>query len=728
MEKPLPARKGKFREYYSLEVPAVVKAAQQPRKIDHFLLFAVFSAAFLTRFYKLPYPQKVVFDETHFGGFAKNYYDGEFFVDVHPPLGKLLFYGIAVLFGWNGEFGFNAIGDTFDKNVPYIAMRGISAASGVVLPVLAYLICRVSACRPVVAAFAGFLLIFENLTATQTRFILLDGPLLAFLALSVFCYQKFATSEVFTKKWVRWLILTGLSLGMTVSTKLTGLAVVLWVWLMSVWQIFEAAGDLDVSGGKLVKHVIWRLFGFVLVPLTVYCGVFSVHFMLLTRNGSGSGAVSPRFKVEFTDSGYLRDTAVDVLMGSEITIKHHRLEMYLHSHEFRYKTGSGEQQVSMYGFDDDGNNEWVIETPGTNYAGKFDSKFRAVKDGLYVKLKHKATGRYLRANDVRPPNSEHDYSNEVSCAGNETSTQDSNYEWRVRIIGRKPHAENNLPNIKMRATELVFQLVHKGTNCILMSHDTKLPEWGFNQNQVLCMNEPNIPNTLWYVELNSHPVVDKDHENYPRVKLPPMLLYEKLLEYHRAMYRINKLFVEEHAYASLPYAWPFVVRGINFFSNSRDLDESGSHVYFLGNVPVYYAGVFLVAVFLVKFGLYVLRHLNPFFRPSDPAYTTLYYRHVFSYLLGWFLFYFPFYHMSRQLFAHHYLPSVFFSVLALGQFAEFQLAHRRTTGALFLVAILAAAAFHFWKFHPLVYGLLWNAEDCLESRWLGWDFDCAAYK
>ncbi|KAG0204994.1 hypothetical protein BGX28_003244 [Mortierella sp. GBA30] len=46
------------------------------------------------------------FDEQHSGDFVRNYLKGSFFIDMHPPLGKLLFSLIALLFGFDGEFDF----------------------------------------------------------------------------------------------------------------------------------------------------------------------------------------------------------------------------------------------------------------------------------------------------------------------------------------------------------------------------------------------------------------------------------------------------------------------------------------------------------------------------------------------------------------------------------------------------------------------------------------------
>jgi dolichyl-phosphate-mannose--protein O-mannosyl transferase len=50
------------------------------------LVLTVIAAA--TRYWRLDRPPAVVFDEHHFGRFTNQYWRGEYFFDIHPPLGK----------------------------------------------------------------------------------------------------------------------------------------------------------------------------------------------------------------------------------------------------------------------------------------------------------------------------------------------------------------------------------------------------------------------------------------------------------------------------------------------------------------------------------------------------------------------------------------------------------------------------------------------------------------
>ena len=92
------------------------------------LLIVVTLLATVVRLWKLSRPTSVVcvisllghyipnwqimssFDEVHFGGFATKYIKSKFFMDVHPPLAKLLLTLAAFLAGFRGDFDFKEIG------------------------------------------------------------------------------------------------------------------------------------------------------------------------------------------------------------------------------------------------------------------------------------------------------------------------------------------------------------------------------------------------------------------------------------------------------------------------------------------------------------------------------------------------------------------------------------------------------------------------------------------
>ena len=67
---------------------------------------------------------QVVFDEYHFGKFVNGYITGEYFFDIHPPLGKLLLCLVAWMGGYDGRQSWDKIGVDIPPEVNLRALRG----------------------------------------------------------------------------------------------------------------------------------------------------------------------------------------------------------------------------------------------------------------------------------------------------------------------------------------------------------------------------------------------------------------------------------------------------------------------------------------------------------------------------------------------------------------------------------------------------------------------------
>jgi dolichyl-phosphate-mannose-protein mannosyltransferase len=100
-------------------------------------------------------------DFCSFGGFASKYIKGKFFMDVHPPLAKMLIALTGWLAGFDGNFDFKEIGkDYIEPNVPYVAMRLFPAICGVVLAPCMYLTLKSLGCRSMTSLMGTGLVIF----------------------------------------------------------------------------------------------------------------------------------------------------------------------------------------------------------------------------------------------------------------------------------------------------------------------------------------------------------------------------------------------------------------------------------------------------------------------------------------------------------------------------------------------------------------------------------------
>lgn len=59
--------------------------------------------------------------------------------------------------------------------------------------------------------------------------------------------------------------------------------------------------------------------------------------------------------------------------------------------------------------------------------------------------------------------------------------------------------------LRLRTLHTRFRLQHVITGCFLFSHPVKLPDWGFDQQEVTCAKGGTLPNSIWYIESNFHP-------------------------------------------------------------------------------------------------------------------------------------------------------------------------------------------------------------------------------
>ncbi|KAL8867794.1 MAG: hypothetical protein Q9174_005432, partial [Haloplaca sp. 1 TL-2023] len=334
------------------------------------------------------------------------------------------------------------------------------------------------------------------------------------------------------------------------------------------------------------------------------------------------------------------------------------------------------------------------------------------------------TDRRLHSHDVRPPVSEADWQNEVSAYGYEGFEGDANDYFRVDIV--KSLSDGAAAKEHVRTIETKFRLVHIMTGCALFSHKVKLPDWGFDQQEVTCAKQGTLPNSIWYIEQNEHPLLGADAEkvNY---KNPGFL--GKFWELQKVMWTTNAGLVESHAWDSRPPSWPILRRGINFWGKER------RHIYLIGNPVIWWSSSAAIGIYFIFKALSVLRWQRGFKDYEDVSFKRFDYE-IGTSVLGWAFHYLPFFLMSRQLFLHHYFPALYFAIIALCQIYDFAtnrisalgLRDRPAIGMSGVAAMLALSIVAFTLYAPLSYGNRWTQDSCKKVKLLNtWDFDCSLY-
>ena len=603
---------------------------------------------------------------------------------------------------------FENIGDSYITNrVPYVAYRAMPASMGALTVPTVFLIMWESGYSLPACITAAGLLLFDNAHIGQTRLILLDATLVFFMALAVLSYVRFYKLRhvPFSRKWWKWLLLTGVCLSCVISTKYVGAFTFFSIGvpvLIDLWDLM----DINRRQGALTlvefgKHFAARAVGLVIVPFFLYLFWFQVHFTILNRSGPGDDFMTPEFQETLSDN-VMTLQSVPINYYDSITIRHKETKVYLHSHPDRYplryedgRISSQGQQVTGYPHNDT-NNHWQVlpSKPLSSTEGQ------RVKIGDVVRLRHLVTDTILMTHDVASPYypTNQEFTTIGLEEGNAGRYNDTLFEIKV---------ESGKPGQDFKTMSAHFKLVHVPTKVAMWTHTSPLPDWAYKQAEINGNKNVQQSSNIWYVDdIPSLP--PNSERNQKEVRKPKSLPFlRKYIELQRAMFYHNNALTSSHPYASQPISWPFLLRGVSFWTNNATREQ----IYFLGNPIGWWLASSLLAVYagiiaadqlalrrgmdaldLRKLSSFQLRHLHVFpsqknhlfpfatlhtahsiltFPLSNPGTRSRLYNSTGFFFLTWAAHYVPFYIMGRQLFLHHYLPAHLASCLVTGALIEF---------------------------------------------------------
>ncbi|KAI2638114.1 glycosyltransferase family 39 protein [Xylaria nigripes] len=734
-------------------VKPVQKSAGSNSELGYRIAFTIITIlAFVTRFWGISHPSEVVFDEVHFGKFASYYLEKTYFFDVHPPFGKLLFALMGWLVGYDGHFHFDNIGDSYISNkIPYVAFRAMPALLGSLTVSVVFLIMWESAYSLPACIVAAGLVLLDNAHIGQTRLILLDATLVLAMACSLLCYIKFykLRHEPFSRKWWKWLILTGFALSCDISTKYVGLFAFVTIGSAVIIDLWELL-DVKRPGGALSLqqfgyHFAARAVGLIILPFLFYLFWFQVHFAILTRSGPGDDFMTPEFQETLSDN-VLTANAMTIDFYDTISIRHKETKAYLHSHEARYplryddgRVSSQGQQVTGYPYNDTNNYWQILPVEDDHVMGHH------IKNNELVRLRHIVTDTILLSHDVASPyyptNQEFTTVSVADAYGSRAA--DSLFE--IRIEGGKPGQD-------FKSVSSHFKFIHNPSKVAMWTHTKPLPEWGHMQQEINGNKQIAPSSNVWLVD--DVPSVPQDSPRRIKeertIKTLPFL--RKWFELQRSMFWHNNQLTSSHPYASQPFQWPFLLRGVSFWTQN----DTRQQIYFLGNPLGWWIASSLIAVYAGIIGADQVS-LRRGIDALDHRTRSRLYKSTGFFFLAWATHYFPFYLMGRQLFLHHYLPAHLASCLVVGALLEFVFnaepsaeepssrgtqqtpgpqrhvtARERFAGqsmvpawiACTVVLGLVCAVWYF--FLPLTYGYPGlSAEEVLRRKWLGYDLHFA---
>jgi dolichyl-phosphate-mannose--protein O-mannosyl transferase len=236
----------------------------------YFLGFVIL-LSYLTYFHNYWNPPAVFWDENYHIASAQKYLNHVYFMEQHPPLGKLLIaFGEKILNRNPVDNQF--IGTDYATNFPpgfsFAGYRFFSALMGwLTAPILFFIFLFITR-NALYATFLSFFYIFDNGVIVHTRGAMLEGPLMFFSAsmiLTFFLLREYSDSR---RLFPFLSILFGAIFACILTTKLLGLLFILLLPALLLLQWPEWR--------KMLLTTFYFLLGFIVLYVTVW----QIHFAL----------------------------------------------------------------------------------------------------------------------------------------------------------------------------------------------------------------------------------------------------------------------------------------------------------------------------------------------------------------------------------------------------------------------------------------------------------------
>ncbi|KAK3839713.1 MAG: Dolichyl-phosphate-mannose-protein mannosyltransferase-domain-containing protein [Linnemannia gamsii] len=625
----------------------LTKRGWESQRGQGIILGLVVMVAVFVRIWKLAVPGAVVSEEQRLGGHIRDYLQGNFVVDVHPPLGKMLFSLVAYLLGYDGKFDF-MLGKLYPSNVPFIGMRMFAAACGVGLIPISYLTIKRSGHSTQAAITCAILVTFENALITQNRFMTLDAPMMLFMGYTLLAWVNFYNhrNRPFTRGWWTWLLQTGVGLFLSSSVKWVGSFTIVTIGLCVLKYLQESRKHLYLSTRDFSKQITALSLCLIVLPVLLYMGLYAIDFQLLSNSGLGDSWVSPQFRM--TLKGHdVEPVMTDIAWQSKIHIRHANSNGgWVHSTPGEYaRDGTIDQAIQLVEWDDD-LTCWQVH-PSDTTARDRQSKNHIdreknptsvafdgyIYDGDLVRLRHCYTKVALSVHNLESIGSNKSFIKEVrgiQWAKELPSAQEQETVWRVELVpegtvpglvtaaAKQPVADGS-EDVEAKKEQREqwhsikgFRLFSEQQNCYLMSHKVFRSTYSSYQEVGCIQDSRQKGDTIFVVDRNVNPHLPA---STPSHSYQPLTFLQKFIEINKVMWwshhdLASPLHSNSHtddyspttkggsksrkSDASHPWSWLFLGRGLNYYSSK----ETNNYVYLLGN-PILWWAASSTAVFYV---------------------------------------------------------------------------------------------------------------------------------
>ncbi|OGJ55667.1 hypothetical protein A3D88_02045 [Candidatus Peribacteria bacterium RIFCSPHIGHO2_02_FULL_52_16] len=289
-----------------MPLPSWNKLVQRPSSLFFVLILAL---SYFTYFHNYWNPSDVFWDENYHIASAQKYLNGVFFMEQHPPLGKLLIAAGEKIVNANpvdNEFIGTDYAKGFEDAFSFAGYRFFPALLAWLTAPLFFFIFLVLTKRPEWATFLTFPYIFDNALVVHLRGAMLEGPLLFFVVATILLFLLILRSKHKRQQLLTASLWFGIALALVATTKLLGLVLILLIpaILYALYPNRKAIGSFLLLAGC----------GFLLT----YVAVWHIHFALgRTVNpalpDAGLYQASPAYK-EIIANGQMRSLGAFPIM------------------------------------------------------------------------------------------------------------------------------------------------------------------------------------------------------------------------------------------------------------------------------------------------------------------------------------------------------------------------------------------------------------------------------
>jgi len=193
-------------------------------------LGVVLIVSFFTYVYRYDYPPYFFWDENYHVSHAQKYLNGVFFMEPHPPLGKLLIALGEWLLKANAENN-QFIGTDHAKMLPsgfsFAGYRLVPVIMGWLTAPVLFLVLLLLTSNTIWALLLSFMYIFDNALIVHTRGAMLEGPQLFFIACVILAFLLLCRYQNKSRAFFACSAMFGLAFAAVMTIKLNGLVLIL---------------------------------------------------------------------------------------------------------------------------------------------------------------------------------------------------------------------------------------------------------------------------------------------------------------------------------------------------------------------------------------------------------------------------------------------------------------------------------------------------------------------